>query len=81
MKTHFVIGVLACSWLAAPARAQSGDALDNALGLVGMRRSDLGWRPKGWWPSFPADIPYKLRAFDALFDEPLDAVAYTRSLA
>ena len=36
--------------------------------------------PKGWWPRYP-DVPYKLRAFDALFAEPLDTITYTRSLA
>lgn len=60
--------------------AQPPDALDEALALVGMRRGDLGWTPKGWWPRFP-EVPYKLRAFDALFAEPLDAITYTRSLA
>ena len=66
---------------AAPLAAQQGDALDEALALVGMQRQDLGWRPKGWWPRFPADIPYKLRCFDSLFAEPLDNVTYLRSLA
>jgi hypothetical protein len=59
-----------------PAR---GDALDETLALVGMRRDDLGWRVKGWWPRWP-DVPYKLRAFDALFAEPLDTIAYSRAL-
>ncbi|MHC4609322.1 MAG: hypothetical protein ACYS7M_03125, partial [Planctomycetota bacterium] len=63
------------------AKAEQPDALDDALGLVGMRRADLGWEPKGWWPRYPADIPYKLRAFDALLAEPLDTVCYTRALA
>lgn len=58
--------------------AQQPDALDDALALAGMRRADLGWTPKAWWPRYP-DAPYKLRAFDALFAEPLDCVAYTRS--
>ena len=57
------------------------DALDDTLSLVGLRRADLGWTPKSWWPRFPADIPYKLRAFDGLFAEPLDTVTFTRSLA
>ena len=62
------------------AHGQQGDALDETLALVGMRRADLGWTPKGWWPRFP-DVPYKLRAFDALFAEPLDSITFTRSLA
>lgn len=64
-----------------PAASQSqADALDEALALVGMCRADLGWTPKGWWPRYPADIPYKLRAFDALFAEPLDTVTFARGL-
>jgi len=58
----------------------SPDALDETLALVGLRRADLGWTPKLWWPRWP-DVPYKLRAFDALFAEPLDSVTYARSLA
>jgi hypothetical protein len=65
---------------AAPSAARQPDALDEALALVGMRRADLGWEPKGWWPRYP-DVPYKLRAFDALFAAPLDGVTYTRALA
>lgn len=59
--------------------ARADDALDETLALVGMERGDLGWRAKGWWPRWP-DVPYKLRAFDALFAEPLDTVAYSRAL-
>ncbi len=59
--------------------AQSPDALDDALALVGLRRADLGWQAKGWWPRWP-DVPYQLRAFDALFAEPLDNIAYARAL-
>lgn len=61
-------------------RADEPDALDDALSSVGMRRADLGWQPKAWWPKFPAEIPYKLRAFDALFAEPLDTITYARLL-
>ena len=66
---------------ATPLFGQTPDALDEALALAGLQRADLGWTPKGWWPQFPADIRYKLRAFDSLFNEPLDVIAYTRSLA
>ena len=62
------------------ATARQPDALDEALELVGLRRADLGWVPKGWWPRYP-DVPYKLRAFDALFAEPLDTITYARALA
>jgi len=61
--------------------AQAPDAVDEALALVGMQRADLGWRPKGWWSRFPADVPYKLRAFDSLLAQPLDTVTFTRALA
>jgi hypothetical protein len=59
--------------------AQPPDALDDTLALVGLRRADLGWTPKGWWPRWP-EVQYKLRAFDSLFAAPLDTVAYTRAL-
>lgn len=62
------------------AARNSPDALDEALAEIGLRRADLGWEAKGWWPRWP-EAPYKLRAFDALFAEPLDTVTYTRSLA
>ncbi len=75
------IAALACTWAAAHAAAPiAPDALDETLALVGLQRADLGWVPKGWWPRWPADIPYKLRAFDALFAEPLDTIPYTRAL-
>ncbi len=81
MKTTLFVAAVTLYLGAASAVAQPGDALGETLALVGMRRQDLGWRPKGWWPRYPADIPYKLRAFDDLFAEPLDNVAYLRSLA
>ncbi|MFQ5591684.1 MAG: hypothetical protein ACE5HE_11010 [Phycisphaerae bacterium] len=63
------------------ALGQTGDSLDQALARVGLKRADLGWKPKGWWPRFPANVPYKLWAFDSLFDEPLDTITYARALA
>ena len=62
-----------------PAVQKESDSLDEALLLVNMRRADLGWKPKGWWPRFP-DVPYKLRAFDALFARPFEAITFTRAL-
>ncbi|MFH0980317.1 MAG: hypothetical protein V2A79_02100 [Planctomycetota bacterium] len=61
--------------------AYAQDALDEALGLVGLRRADLGWRPPGWWLGYPGDVPYKLRHFDDLLDQPLATISYTRSFA
>ena len=79
VRGWFAVGVLVGSVV--PLAGQQPDALDEALAEVGLQRRDLGWSPKGWWSRFPADVPYKLRAFDALFAEPLDTVAYARSLA
>ena len=82
MKARLSLAVmLAFGWITGSLLGQAPDALTEALALAGLERGDLGWTPKAWWPQFPADIQYKLRAFDSLFDEPLDTVAYTRSLA
>ncbi len=78
-KRTIVVMCLGCC--VSSAAGGEGDALDEALAEVGMRRADLGWRPKGWWPQYPANIPYKLRCFDALLSAPLDAVTFARSLA
>ncbi len=80
MKARRLICVSFLICCGVPVQAEVPDALDDALSHVGMCRSDLGWRPKGWWPKFPADIPYKLRLFDDLFARPLDAVTYARLL-
>jgi len=45
-----------------------------------MKKADLGWTPKPWWPRWP-DVPYKLRSFDALFSAPLETIPFTRGLA
>ena len=80
MKTRLLTIVVLLSVFGPLVTAEQGDALDDALALVGMRRADLGWTPKAWWPRFP-DVPYKLRAFDALFAQPLDSITFMRSLA
>lgn len=72
--TLTLLALLIC--LPAPAPA---DALDDALALAGLERRDLGWRRRGHWRRYPADIPYKLRHFDGLLDEPLATVRYTRT--
>ncbi len=61
--------------------AACADALDDALALEGLERSDLGWSPRGYWTRYPADIPYKLRHFDALLDQPLATVTFARTAA
>jgi len=80
MKTRIgaILIILACC--TQPAISEQQDALDESLALAGLRRADLGWEPKGWWPRFPV-APYKLRAFDGLFAAPLDAIPFTRALA
>lgn len=60
--------------------AAEPDAIDEALSLVGMTRSDLGFEPRGWWERFPEDIPYKLRHFDDLQAEPMAIIPFTRVL-
>ncbi|MFH1419981.1 MAG: hypothetical protein ABII12_17035 [Planctomycetota bacterium] len=83
MSTSFTRTLMACLCGFVFVQAvvgQQPDTLDETLGLVGLKRADLGWQPKGWWPKFPADISYKLRAFDGLFAEPLDTITYTRLL-
>ncbi|MBI3271508.1 MAG: hypothetical protein HYZ53_21135 [Planctomycetes bacterium] len=65
--------------LLAPSAARA-DALDDALALVGLDRATLGWRPKGYWGRYPADIPYKLRHFDDCLAEPLAVVNVARTL-
>lgn len=80
MKTGRVLCLtLVCVFVLASS-APAFDALDETLALVGLRRADLGWTPKGWWPRYPT-AEYKLRAFDALFAEPLDNVTYARGFA
>ncbi len=68
---------LAC---AIPSRAQAPDAIDEALAIAGLTRSDLGWQARGWWERYPADIPYKLRHFDDLCAEPLAIVPFVRAM-
>lgn len=62
-----------------PAGRASADALDDALAEEGLVRADLGWEPRGYWSRFPADIPHKLRHFDALFAQPLATVTFART--
>jgi hypothetical protein len=66
--------------LAVSETAVAGDLLDNALATVGKTKSDLGYRPKGYWNRYPYDIPYKLPAFDDLLAEPLKVYDYANSM-
>lgn len=54
------------------------DLLKIALDSIGMTRSDLGFSPKQYWSRFP-DAPYKIKAFDDLFAEPLKLYDYGKS--
>ncbi len=80
MNRRCLLTLMLAGWCAGAGVAQSPDALDETLALVGLRRGDLGWVPKGWWPRWPT-AEYKLRAFDALFAAPLENVTYARGLA
>ena len=80
MKNPHLFAIAFLSLCILPASTLAGDALDDTLELVGLRRADLGWTPKGWWPRFPT-AEYKLRAFDSLFAEPLDNITYARGFA
>jgi hypothetical protein len=80
MNRRLLLALVLAGWCVGVGTAQTPDALDETLALVGLRRGDLGWSPKGWWPRWPT-AEYKLRAFDALFAAPLENVAYARSLA
>jgi len=57
-----------------PAPVASADALDDLLARAGLAREDMGWRPRGYWNRYPADIPFKLRHFDDCLAEPLATV-------
>ncbi|HYE77091.1 MAG TPA: hypothetical protein VEI97_03810, partial [bacterium] len=67
----------------APGAGPTDDALAVALATVGFSRDDLGYNPKGYWNRYPDPVttPYKLRAFDDLFAEPLQTYDYTRTMA
>lgn len=62
------------------AAVAGADALDDALAKAGLRRQDLGWRPRGYWSRFPMDIPHKLRHFDDCLAEPLAVVNVSRTM-
>ena len=50
-----------------PISSQPGDPLDAVLERAGMRRSELGWSPRGWWMRYPRTTPYKLDHVDDLY--------------
>jgi len=55
------------------------DRLAEALKAVGFDKSDLGFRPKGYWSRYPnpKSVPHKLEFFDSLFAEPLRTYDFT----
>jgi len=57
------------------------DILKMALDSVGLERSDIGYKQKGYWNRFPLDTPYRLTSFDDLFAEPLMLYDYSRTMA
>ncbi|MCC7143277.1 MAG: hypothetical protein IT349_14355 [Candidatus Eisenbacteria bacterium] len=60
--------------------ASARDALDEALALSGLTRTDLGWEARGWWERYPQQIPHLLRHFDDLLAEPLAIAPFTRAM-
>ena len=58
----------------------AADPLDDTLARAGFLRSQLGWKPRGWWARFPRGVTHKLDHFDDLFAEPLATVPFTRVL-
>ena len=80
MKRIYCILIFLLCTLGAGSPGYAEDALDEALALVGLKRSDLGWEAKSWWPRWP-EVPYKLRSFDRLFAAPLETIPFTRALA
>jgi len=78
IRKFLVLTVLASLVFSTAQAADENDALDNALALEKLERADLGFNPRGYWSRYPADIPYKLRHFDALLEEPLATVGFTR---
>ena len=79
-RTLIITLVVFCFCIPIFAQAQV-DVLQMALDSVGFSRSDLGYRPKGYWSRFPLDIPYKLTSFDDLFAEPLKLYDYSKTMA
>jgi len=74
------LGLALCSLTLIVTTAAAGDdAIDEALALEGLVRSDLGFEPRGWWSRYPADIPYRMRHFDDLMAEPLATVTFART--
>ncbi|MDP8206410.1 MAG: hypothetical protein P9L92_07100 [Candidatus Electryonea clarkiae] len=59
------------------------DAFIDMMNQVGIDESNLGYRPKGYWTRYPdpADIPYKMLAFDDLFAEPQYIYDFVRAMA
>ena len=78
----FLLAVLAGAGMTAAVHAtpSAPDAIDEALGLAGLTRADLGWEARGWWQRYPQDIPYKLRHFDDLCAEPLAIAPFLRTM-
>lgn len=74
-----VVAVAVLSTANSEVTAQSGDALDEALALEGLERSDLGLAARGYWSRFPADIPYMMRHFEPLLAEATAIPTFART--
>jgi hypothetical protein len=55
-----------------PAQKINRDAFVEMMKICGINTENLGFHPKGYWTRYPvpADIPYKILAFDDLFAHP-----------
>ncbi len=58
------------------------DILQQSLDSLQLEKSDLGYRPKGYWNRYPNKdlIPYKMPHFDDLLAEPLMGYQFTVSM-
>jgi len=84
MKQVSLILLLVTAITACPVKSQTSqpdDALGRILNEVGFSRSDLGYRPAGYWNRFPLNTPHQLPSFDDLFAEPLKLIDFTKVMA
>lgn len=79
LLAFFAFGSFANSQEIVPAH----DAFLQMLNQLGISETNLGYQPKGYWTRYPlpADIPYKITAFDDLMAEPHRTYDFVRNMA